>query len=270
MTDTDETADTELYGFWIPGDRAFRGRLTLHEWQDLWRACRDHDSALSLLHILFRATKGENRGSYGGPDYDTDRILFLLHLADFKNVQHHIDIRTKARDILASEFFGKVGYDQVRHVHPKVYAALRDFFAHRNAWWNPESRDVTHTDKVMSKYLREFCRINARHGPDDFRIWLADLDFTGECCEGAFETLLPENLNQVKWDLFSDAVFMARLEELALKDCETVEDAVFKGSRSAKALVLIRAGLTGRERNREASELKERIKRDTDALCALK
>lgn len=241
----------QLNGMNIP--EQMQWRITLPEWIRQWNEHTekggDVQTALGLLHGIYGANEDEDK-----KDYNLDRALFLLHLA---NGHRHVResgepygveraLRDKAFSLLAGKLFKERDNASFQNQPKMLRNALFTFFKgdprrlmEKNVHWNADIRaDTSYADEQASAYLRRFCEFywDPRHAADtEFRLSLLELLYE----QRGLDSLQPTaSFEEHKWGWFDEKI-REKLQELAQREADTDQDYIRKGVRSGSQAAIL-------------------------------
>ncbi len=260
-----------VFGIAIPENLEWS--TSFQNWIKQWNAVTDVPTAIGLLHNIFRANEGEE-GT--GRSYTDHRILFLLKLASGHRTNSRSGLAPKAFAVLTQEFLRYANFERIQYLSREVDEAFLDFFLDGNVRWNdanaPQSNQITKVDQLASTFMQQFLSINWDMGDDVQRVRIVEV--LSEL--HALDSLIPSRKGS-EWDRFTEPV-MQKLEEVVQQgihpvDYETstpsLEEQVCHGSSAARALLMIRAGKAGHDKEKEKKALKEQVALASKKLAAM-
>lgn len=254
-------------------------QLTWEDWQKRWKEVTDLPTALGLLHTVLDTKIDESQRSAKR----LQRLLFLIQLAD-GHANSEADgyiihsLRSKAFAVLVQNVFKYTMLERFQNLGHEVVQALIWFFRashfENGRYWKSNANfsaeeDARHQTKITTEFLKSFCQYlwNAGHGAAmEYKI--AALNLLHE--NNGLLLLLPR-MSSIGWEWrkFTPEV-MKRLEELALSDADSIEQAIFKGSNAARLFIQVKAALTEIERQNEREELEKQVRQAQARLEKLK
>lgn len=220
-------------------------RFSWEQWKERWESCTDSLMAFGLLQSIFEAHEGDYN-PHGESPWRMEKILFLLDLADrYKKPRGgespEMAIRTCAFNVLATRVFKHKSRADFRFLSSDVQRALVAFFrSSSNVRWDTPASD--YTGHLASQYLQEFCSYvweNDKAAPE-LRAEVLELYYQHYSIEQLAVQCQFKQDNP--WGLFSEDMVL-KLEELALSGNSTLEEAVYRGDKAAKVLLIVRTAL---------------------------
>jgi len=265
-------------------------RITWTEWKERWLNCADKPTAIGLLHGIFEATSKEDRNGweYHYPGDDMERVLFLLELAHGHNSWNRDDyghLRDKAFNALARHFFRDINEERISRLSQELREKLVWFFldgrdgttasSNSNAplcvHSNSQSESHVHNLKAVSEYIRRFCKVywRYRHHPEMRMEVLEILHFN----HSLHDMLLGQEIRALRyssdeWRTYTPEV-IERLKEIALRDHDSIEAGVLKGSEAACLFELASIAVAEKARQEELALLEAQRRATSERISQL-
>lgn len=232
-------------------------------WKSRWVEATDLPTRLGLLYSCPSTPVNSE-------EEEADKICLLMAVAHYPV---HTDpawheCAKKAFAILHKGVFSGVsGFIEFRdrqapYIHPKILAAFFEFFTP-----NPkvESNRPMIVQPFMHKDLEYF--INRVCGC----VWEGERDIFVPYKPSVVEIMHGRgSLHRLygKWDRF-DEPSLAKLEEIALRDADSLEEGVEGCSRAAQALLIVKTSIAEMERRNKKALLEESIEQGKRELAQL-
>lgn len=230
-------------------------------WKSRWEEATDLPTRLGLLYSCPNA-------SVNSEEDEADKICLLMAVAHYPvyiDPAWH-ECAKRAFAVLYTGVFrqGFIEYQdrQAPFIHPRILAAFFDFFTP-----NPEQKGIppmvvqTFMHNDLEHFIDRVCGC----------VWEGERDFFVP-----YKPLVVEILHERgrlhrlygKWDRFDEAS-LAKLEEIVLRDADSLEEGVESCSRAAQALLIVKTSIAEMERRKKKALLEEKIAEGKRELAQL-
>ena len=255
------------------------------EWVQRWESAEDVMECQGLLHCIFQVQMDRDTRNTLWSEYDAQLIL-LLKVADTEyRGGKYSELSRAAFKQLANRFFrywctrrGELGASD--KLSFRLIQALLHFFRpdfnedgtrssipNLTVTHDTNLKGFEHAEQETAAFLDRLCEViwevNWFQAPAAIEAMLEI-----RMARGTLLDLLPKKCFEVSmygyqdaerhWERFTERA-MEKLEELALRGAESIEDSLYRGNQAALLLVAARTAHAERARRRKKDELQRQI-----------